>query len=309
MGRGSAYKNILSEILKLIDSGRIKNISELIENKLPPMFKGKILTTYFPEEYVSVFSPDHINHYIDKLDLLEKDYSSLDPIEKREVINDFKKSDSVMKNWSMYEFSHFLYECFGEQINEEDVPEELKDYIDDIFPPLNKVRPIFFKTSVDNLPESVGDVSSDNRRFKRVDFESENRKNLKIGSRGEAIVIMAEKDYLRSINRVDLANKVSQISKCDDSAGFDILSFDEQGNEKFIEVKSSKSSPPVANFQLSSNQLDKSKKLNNYFIYIVFEANRIEPKIVKLKNPFTLPENKIKITPTMYRVIINLKQK
>jgi hypothetical protein len=46
--------------------------------------------------------------------------------------------------------------------------------------------------------------------------------------------------------------------------------------------------------------------MDNYFIYVVFEADTINPKILPVKKPFDLPKSKIRISPVNYRVEMNM---
>jgi len=43
------YSNIRKEIASLLDAAKQNDISAIINNKLSPNFKGKILATYFPD--------------------------------------------------------------------------------------------------------------------------------------------------------------------------------------------------------------------------------------------------------------------
>ncbi|NCU42533.1 MAG: DUF3883 domain-containing protein, partial [Candidatus Moranbacteria bacterium] len=77
------------------------------------------------------------------------------------------------------------------------------------------------------------------RTPRKIDWEELNAKRKKTGLAGEEIVMNIEKKYLRSINRDDLARQVEHRSKDQgDGLGYDILSFFEDGREKYIEVKS-----------------------------------------------------------------------
>ncbi|WP_206458258.1 DUF3883 domain-containing protein [Anaerovorax sp. IOR16] len=119
------------------------------------------------------------------------------------------------------------------------------------------------------------------------------------------IVIKAEEDKLKAAGKSNLL--VKHIAAEDDGAGYDILSYDEYGKEMKIEVKSTKAKIGDANFYLSDNELTKAKQVDNYWIYIVYEADTSNPKIWKIKNPF-LQKDIVKIVPTQYKVAINVKQ-
>lgn len=138
-------------------------------------------------------------------------------------------------------------------------------------------------------------------RERHIDFFERNLKNSTTGKKGEEIVLQTERKYLSKLNRNDLSERVKQISINDDSAGYDILSFDENGNEKLIEVKST-ILPKKNNFSfyISSNEKNIAEKSNNYYIYLVFEVNKLNPKIIKLQNPFS--SGLLYLQPTQYIV-------
>src|SRR5690606_38241357 len=93
------------------------------------------------------------------------------------------------------------------------------------------------------------------KRSGYVDFDEVNRHRAKIGSLGEEIVVRYEKNHLLSKGRADLAEKVCQLSLEDTYAGYDIVSFDENGNEKKIEVKSTViKQPENFSFNISKNE-------------------------------------------------------
>ncbi|NCU42596.1 MAG: DUF3883 domain-containing protein [Candidatus Moranbacteria bacterium] len=108
------------------------------------------------------------------------------------------------------------------------------------------------------------------RTPRKIDWEELNAKRKKTGLAGEEIVMNIEKKYLISINRDDLAQKVKHRSKEQgDGLGYDILSFFEDGREKYIEVKST-TGGLGSSFYLSRNELEfLESHLENAFIYKV----------------------------------------
>lgn len=308
-----AFINIKKEIFNLIKFGKEKEIDKLIENKISPMFKGKILSTYYPEQYLSVFSPDHLDYFINLFNLTFNKLKNMDPIEKRELLIKYKNSDSVMNEWSLFMFEKFLYSKFHPKASSSSpfskkVPEELKEYVEDIYPELSSVNPLFVDSEIDEIETNNGvrKINSGSE-YGKTDFEKQNKRNYIQGNKAEVYVIKAEKKYLEKIGKKDLANKIEHTSLKIDNKGYDILSFDEKGNQKYIEVKSTKNKFGDANFLISSNEINKSKLLNNYYIYVVFEVNTSEPKIWRINNPFVNDANKIKITPISFRVEIKSK--
>lgn len=119
------------------------------------------------------------------------------------------------------------------------------------------------------------------------------------GMKAEEIVLKAEKDYLIKAGKKDLAELVKNESN-KNYLGYDILSFEIDGSEKYIEVKSNVGSQKQ--FFLSSNELLKSKTLPNYYIYHVINSN-ISPYVIRiLKSPDLKNETKFILEPNQYIV-------
>ncbi len=104
-----AFSNVRYAILKLLNQDNRKDIDEIVNNPLSPMLKGKILSTYFPEKYLNIFSNDHLTYYLSHLNLATDSLIKSDPVYKREELIAFKNKDSVMKNWSVDLFAVFLW--------------------------------------------------------------------------------------------------------------------------------------------------------------------------------------------------------
>jgi hypothetical protein len=140
------------------------------------------------------------------------------------------------------------------------------------------------------------------RRVGFIDFDARSKKNSLVGSKGEEMVVKFEKDYLKSKGLPDLAEKVERISMIDSSVGYDVVSYELDGQKKHIEVKSTTSPPStILSFIISSNELEVARNIQNYYIYLVFEVDKDKPKITPIKDPFVNPDFYI-LDPTQYRV-------
>jgi len=121
-----------------------------------------------------------------------------------------------------------------------------------------------------------------NYRIKR-DYYNEEINNTKLGLLGEKFVLSYEKLYLKNLGLSSFIHKIDHVSKTvGDSAGFDILSFDENGKEKFIEVKTTQMGKEVP-FYFTRNELSFSRKNSkNYRLYRIFDFKR-SPHFYQLK--------------------------
>ena len=103
---------------------------------------------------------------------------------------------------------------------------------------------------------------------------------------------------------MDLAKQViKQYEDTSSFPGYDIKSFNLDGSEIFIEVKSS-ASLKKNNFEITSNEINAAKKYKDkYFIYRVVNA-KVNPKIsIKIKNPWDFhKKGTLDIAPIKYKL-------
>ncbi len=163
-----------------------------------------------------------------------------------------------------------------------------------------------------NIPRSVTPVIHDAPRLvpviryektsskkpKKIDYLARNKNNSITGSKGEELVLNIERKKLMQANKNDLAKKVRRVSTEDDTLGYDILSYDADGKERYIEVKSSSSINKFMRFYVSSNEYAIGKTKNNYFIYFVEDVNSDSPQVTVINNP--MDESKFLIKPDGY---------
>jgi len=73
---------------------------------------------------------------------------------------------------------------------------------------------------------------------RKYDVAERNARNRALGRAGEDRVLVHERASLLAAGRTDLAERIRWVSHVDgDGAGYDILSFDPDGNDRLIEVK------------------------------------------------------------------------
>lgn len=97
------------------------------------------------------------------------------------------------------------------------------------------------------VPVEVPDIGfadrSQGREFlpRQIDYVAREAANRMTGEAGELLVLAEEREALERAGRKDLARKVRHVSKEDgDGTGFDILSFSLDGDERYLEVKTTK---------------------------------------------------------------------
>jgi Protein NO VEIN, C-terminal len=132
------------------------------------------------------------------------------------------------------------------------------------------------------------------RKFNPVERDFRNRK---LGREGEELVFHFERERLNQRDRPDLAKKIRWISEEDgDGAGYDILSFDEKGKERFLEVKTTVGSDTTP-FYITRNELSLSSERPEAFrLCRVFDFS-IRPRMFELAPPLA---NFVHLSPLSY---------
>lgn len=112
-------------------------------------------------------------------------------------------------------------------------------------------------------------------RIRRVDYLAIEARNRQTGDAGEEFVRRYETARLIAARREQLASKVERVSVTrGDGEGFDILSYEEDGRERLIEVKATKYGAETP-FFVTPNERDTSEIFRDrYYLYRVFEIER-----------------------------------
>lgn len=115
------------------------------------------------------------------------------------------------------------------------------------------------------------------------DYFARESANRSLGLAGELLVAEIEKRTLHELGQSKLANRVEHVSKTrGDGLGYDVLSFDTTGREKYIEVKTT-AFGMEAPFFVSRNELAFSEsEVEDFHLYRLFEFRR-EPKYFSLR--------------------------
>ena len=129
------------------------------------------------------------------------------------------------------------------------------------------------------LPETYIPKEKTKRTPYKIDYTERSRSSAITGSKGEVLVYNQEKYRLKELGRQDLVKKVDRVSLQDDSLGFDVMSFEQDGRERPIEVKTTVSTADKIRFYLTSYEFKASSTLSNYNLYFVDRINKPKPRI------------------------------
>ena len=302
---GATYKEVFKKvklsILNLLESGKTHDYEEIINNPLNALFKGKILAVYYPDDYLNIFSNDHLDHYLKAFDLDTAELMKQNVLYKRKALLDYKNSDKDMKKWSNDMFSVFLWDHYPKRPLKSDEVAVISDEEEIEFPTLE-----FF--SFIDLQLASGKSTSPAKSHSGKpfpDYEKEARKYKKLGDRGEYIVYQAEVSRLMkelSITEAKAKKLIKWVSRESDAFGYDIQSVNKDKTPRYIEVKATQSKVGDMDFYYTENEYETAKKYgNDYYIYVVFEILTAYPKIWMIKNPFIKGEG-INMRPVKYKV-------
>jgi len=202
----------------------------------------------------------------------------------------------------LYNFQRLLFEVVSERLNSSpkllnlidnyvQKPASLPE-VDDILATL--VKPPVVDTAGANLFKL--EAREITPQF-RVDYFAKEARNQFLGLAGEEYVLRFEKARLRAEGKESLACKVEHVATTrGDSLGFDILSFENTGEERLIEVKTT-SLGPLVPFFVTRNELIVSKReFQHYYLYRVF-GFRQRPKLFYKKGSL---EQSFRLDPTEY---------
>lgn len=114
------------------------------------------------------------------------------------------------------------------------------------------------------------------------DYFAREAHNRSLGEAGESFIVEFEARRLHGLGQRLLSERVEQVSKTQgDGLGYDVLSFDETGRERFIEVKTTSFGDQTP-FYVSRNEVAFSEfQPEQFHLYRVFEF-RQKPKLFDL---------------------------
>lgn len=143
---------------------------------------------------------------------------------------------------------------------------------------------------VDEAPPSPGELRAPRpegleRLVRKFDPVSRDFRNRSLGKAGEALIVDFERRRLEALERRDLASKVRWVAQEDgDGAGYDVHSYDRQGNDRLIEVKTTQGARSTP-FFVTRNELSLAQERPEHFrLYRLYEVAKA-PRLFKLKPP------------------------
>ena len=211
---------------------------------------------------------------------------------KKALLKDYKNNNKLLKDYSDYYFVLFLYITFKKELKTNNTISGEIDY-DIEFVDFEYIKRHEIK-------------NKNNYRSRETDYERINRNKKDIGNRGENAILRNEVNKLKTLGLNDLAE---QVEICDnDAIGYDINSFDENGNEIHIEVKTNSSNKSYLDFYITDNELNHLMTDENYYIYYLFNIKG-KPKCHIINKKDILNRKEDFFQPVIYKVNIDVIEK
>lgn len=146
-------------------------------------------------------------------------------------------------------------------------------------------KPLFVEPPPNAAPEQDSTSPEMVRLLQKFDPAERDHRNRELGKRGEEHVLHHERWRLRQIGREDLSRKVRWVSQEDgDGAGFDILSFSKDGDERFLEVTTTTGNRLTPFFISRNEKRFSDEHADRTRIFRLYDFSR-EPRAFKIRPP------------------------
>lgn len=162
--------------------------------------------------------------------------------------------------------------------------------------PVNEIK---FENILDeeSVPSIVNESEPSYRPIK-INYLEREQNNRRLGEEGEKLIIEYEKWRLIKEGKENLANKVEWVSKdVGDGTGFDILSKNNNGSDRYIEVKTTKLTKETPIFLTKNEVSFATLKAKDFYLYRVFNFDS-HPRFFMKSGQY---ENFCKLLPQTFK--------
>lgn len=129
--------------------------------------------------------------------------------------------------------------------------------------------------------DTLYEVPSVRRPKPKRNYLEQEARNQSLGRAGEELVLEFEHQRLWRAGQKTLAERIEHLSEKDDGYGFDILSFETDGRERLVEVKTTRFGA-LTPFFASKNEVDISDERSaEYHVYRLFDFSK-SPRLFTL---------------------------
>lgn len=289
---------IRNELQMIVDAARVNDIYKVSTSNFGYMFRHKVYYLYQKEDRdIPVFDKDHIDAIIKYFDLNIQSSSNTEA-EKRIALFNLKNNNPVFSKGSNRMFMSFLYSpFFGLPLKKKETEQDSVDA------PKMPIEQFTGNYNVEGNQNNHSILTKQNRVIiaRKINYEKLNQKKKTLGTFGELLILNDEATRLKNIG-ID-KKPIHSSMEMGDGLGYDIVSYDKEENEIFIEVKTTNTNQED-NFYMTDRELKVARELGDrYFIYRVYHIDKSHGKYcvrVYRKNDI---ENLFNCEPTQYKMV------
>lgn len=301
------FETYKHRILEIQTAAVINDKEALRKIEFPATIKLKLAVLFNVDDFFTVFSTRHLQHFLVKMNSDPNYKKRKNYYELVQLLLDEKEHYPLIAGFSNHKYSRLLYYLFGKVnekweyqkigvVNKDKGKKKISNFDESM--PLKKD----INSTLTQAPKVEIEFQED-RVLPKVDFEKRERERSVRGELAELKVVEYEKNKLIKLGMKREASKVKHISKKNDAAGYDVLSFNEDGTKKYIEVKSTVGKN--TSFYISVHEklfAEQSKYKNDYWIYFISKTKN--NYIVKeIHNPFLIEKKDLlNIQATQFKV-------
>jgi hypothetical protein len=142
---------------------------------------------------------------------------------------------------------------------------------------------IDFETIIDTEPE-ISEIKEDEPAYRpiKINYLEKEQNNRNLGEEGEKLVIAYEQFRLIKAGKEKLADKIEWVSKeKGDGTGYDILSKNIDGTDRFVEVKTTKLTKETPIYMTKTEIGFASLNAKDFYLYRVFNFNSTPKLFIK----------------------------
>ncbi|MEX5271498.1 DUF3427 domain-containing protein [Kocuria sabuli] len=157
-------------------------------------------------------------------------------------------------------------------------------------------------TLIKTDPPTVGRGSAMSKGLNRhATLLGQDARNHRLGSAGEKLVLQYERERLIQAGRIDLASRIIHVARVEgDSAGYDIRSFNADGTDRHIEVKTT-TGPSTNAFYITPNEIKFSEDHPISYVLMRLYAYSQDANGAKFYEQHGPIGRYFDLTPTEYR--------
>ena len=138
-------------------------------------------------------------------------------------------------------------------------------------------------TTINKVEEARKTYAVPIRVVMKRDYVAREARNSALGKAGELLALEYEEFRLRAAGKKQLAERIEHVSNTQgDGAGFDILSFEINGKERFVEVKTTAFAKETP-FFASRNEVTFAQEMSDqFYLYRLFDFRK-SPKLFSMQ--------------------------